>query len=511
MQFYILSILSVAATIIWLTQKGRTRGRFTYALYFLLLFDLVRLGLLRLELAPFLPALQEPRLLSLLQLLPWSLLLLLGLDVAWPVILVLAVVILSLLVFWPETIASVLTWGILPAVPLVGLAYLRRRQAPFPIVAPAVPRARAQEHATMGALSREQIEQQRPILECIADGVLVVGDGVVEYVNRAAATIVGVDAALLVGQPPTEMLAWLPLSADSEPEPVQNQLELKGRTVQYQTSIMYDEAGSAQGTVVILRDVTAAQQAEQAKSAFLTTVSHELRTPLTAIKGYVELLQSGTGGEPNAQHRQFLSIIQRNVSRMVQLINGLIFVSSVKGKGFEYPDRQANLRRLANQIAREMQPLAAQNQQRIRVEIDEELSPVQADPIHVSTIIQELVANGVKYNRPGGTILIRATMEDSVEAGEFVVVSVSDEGIGISREDQLHIFDDFYRPDRRDEEIRAGGIGVGLSIVHALVEAYNGRIWVESDVEQGSTFTFILPGRPAEGQGVAPFLVQNRA
>jgi signal transduction histidine kinase len=179
---------------------------------------------------------------------------------------------------------------------------------------------------------------------------------------------------------------------------------------------------------------------------------------------------------------------------MVQLINSLIFASSAKSGRLDTKAGHADLRQLINQIVRELENMAKENQQRILVEVDSRLQPIQADPIHISTILQELIANSIKYNKPNGEVRITAFLESEMDQNQkFALVSVSDDGIGIDIEDQSHIFEDFFRPDQLSTQVRAGGMGMGLSIVRALVEAYNGRIWFESAPGEGSIFTFIIP------------------
>ncbi|MFZ0548648.1 MAG: ATP-binding protein [Candidatus Promineifilaceae bacterium] len=411
---------------------------------------------------------------------------------------------------FPEPAGEILSWGFLPAVPLTAVAYVRSRPVPVPIIPPILSATFSNTRRPIGTISREMIESQRPILECITDGVIFINnEGTIEYANQTAAANVGVGVEELVGRPTAEVLARLPLpsgSSNGERAAGSTQFEMNGRVLQNQMNLVYDEAGAVQGTVAILRDISAEYQAERAKSAFLTTISHELRTPLTAIKGYVELMQSGTGGEINPNQKIFLSTIQRNADRMVQLINSLIFASSAKGGRVDYKAGHADLRQLINQIVRELEYMASENEQRMTVEVDSRLPPIQADPIHISTILQELIANSVKYNRPSGEIRIAAFLESEMDPGQkFALVSVSDEGIGIDLDDQSHVFEDFFRPDRLSRQVRAGGIGMGLSIVRALVEAYNGRIWFESSPGEGTVFTFIIPiNQPVEARQLWP-------
>lgn len=501
--FHLLSIAVTAMTAVWLWRQGREKTALTRSLYVLIGWDIVRLvlgqtGILVEDEANWL-------VFNLLQLLAWGGLLW-GLELRPLVIAAAAVVALVLSFVLPEAIYLLLRWGYLSAVPLAAVAYVRERTVALPIMALA--QRNPLRRATAGLISREMVAAHRPILECIADGVIVNGsNGLIEYANQAAADIMGVNGDGLVGRPVSEVLARLPVpvapasslgagAAESGQRAILNQFELNGRYIQGQMNIIYDQSGSPQGTIAVLRDVTAEYQAERAKNAFLTTVSHELRTPLTAIKGYVELLNNGTAGELNSKQKMLLAPIQRNATRMVQLINSLIFASSAKGGRLEFKPGRTDLRRLVEQIVREMEEAASQSQQTIKVEMDSRVPPIQADPIHMSTVLQELISNALRYNRAGGEVRISVSLEgEEKPEGDFVVVSVSDQGIGVAPADQAHIFEAFYRPEQHDEQIRAGGMGVGLSIVRALVEAYNGRIWLESAPGSGSTFTFVIPSQ----------------
>jgi PAS domain S-box-containing protein len=491
--YYLLSFFITLITAVWLWRQGREKTSLARSLYLLLLWDGIR------AILTWLGVLVENEsnwpVLNLLQLLAWGGLLW-GLELRLVAIAAFAALALTLTFVLPEAMHPFLHWGYLSAVPLAAVAYVRERTVALPIMTPGpVSRLR---RATAGLISREMVAAHRPILECIADGVIVnSGNGLIEYANGAAADIMGVTTDALVGRPITDVLARLPVpsaSQDSGLRATLNQFELNGRYIQGQMNIIYDHAGSPQGTIAVLRDVTAEYQAERAKNAFLTTVSHELRTPLTAIKGYIELLSNGTAGELNANQKMLLAPIQRNATRMVHLINSLIFASSAKGGRLEFTPGRTDLRQLIQQIIREIEDAAGHSRQTIKVEMDSRVPPIQADPIHMSTVLQELITNAVKYNRAGGEVRITVSLEGEENPNnELVVVSVSDQGIGIDPADQAHIFEVFYRPEQRDEQIRTGGMGVGLSIVRALVEAYNGRIWLESTPGEGSVFTFLIP------------------
>ena len=345
------------------------------------------------------------------------------------------------------------------------------------------------------------IIQSPQILNYLADGIIFSNqEGIITYANKAASQMVGALPDKMLGHPITDILTRLPLLAAASNGVKTSRFELNGRHVRGKAATIYDQNEQAQGILTTLQDITTEYEAERAKDHFLRNVSHELRTPLTAIKGYVELLAVGAGGTLNENQKMFTTTIQRNVNRMVQLTNSLVFASSIKSGRLEHISGHTNLSQLIPQISRELQPRAAEDGQQIIIEMDESLQPLPIDPIHMATILEELLTNSIKFNRPGGKVRVTAVPEiGNGNQQTFVIVSISDEGVGIAPADQEYIFEEFYRAnDQSEAQIRAGGIGMGLSIVRALVEAYNGRIWFKSAPNQGSTFTFIIPNQPPE-------------
>ncbi len=353
----------------------------------------------------------------------------------------------------------------------------------------------------MNVNSSTSIIESPQILNYLADGIIFSNhDGIITYANQAASQMVGAPPDAMLGRPITDILTRLPLLAAAGNGTKASQFELNGRHVKGKATTIYNPENQAQGILTTLQDITSEYEAEQAKKHFLQNISHELRTPLTAIKGYIELLAAGTGGSLNENQKMFTTTIQRNVNRMVQLTNSLIFASSIKSGRLEHISGHTDLSQLIPQISRELQPKAAEDGQQIILEIDKNLQPLQIDPIHMATILEELLTNSIKFNRSGGKVRVTAVPETgNGNQQTFVIVSISDEGIGIAPSDQAYIFEEFYRADNQsDTQIRAGGIGMGLSIVRALVEAYNGRIWFKSAPNQGSTFTFIIPNQPPD-------------
>ena len=180
---------------------------------------------------------------------------------------------------------------------------------------------------------------------------------------------------------------------------------------------------------------------------------------------------------------------------MIQLINNMIFIAS---DGEDRQKKYLPLTELSQEIPRilaQLEPQAKRQGLRLSSHLAANLRPVQIDPAHLTTILQELIGNSIKYTEYGGTVSVTAEMqEEQGNEGGFVIIEVSDTGIGIKPENQRGIFDEFYRANSTEEtHSGAGGLGVGLAIVRALIEAYSGRIWLQSEDGQGSRFSFVLP------------------
>jgi PAS domain S-box-containing protein len=501
--YYALAFLTSSAMLIVLRRQEYKDQHFLRILIVLIGLSLVGL------LFSVIPVWLSPVFFLLLQLFAWAVFLWgLSIDRYWIAGFVVAA---GLLFFIPAIpVLDILSWGLLTAVPL-SVVFMLRKQPAIPIFAPTKTPSLQPPEKVIGDTSLAAIHTQKPILECLTSGIISSGvDGVINYANQAAGVIVGIEPDELINRPVTDILTHLPMLSNSAQQAnsksgssgmPSNSFELNGRIIQGHMTIIYDDEGAAQGTIAILRDITSEFYAERSRDNFLTTISHELRTPLTAIKGYTELMASGTGGELNPNHQLFLKTIQRNVTRMVHLINSLIFASAVKGGRLEFTSDHTNMPQLVQQISREMLPIAAENGQRITTDVNGRLTNIQADPMHVAIILEELIGNAIKYNKHGGEIHVQATLQsDEANQNEFAIISVSDEGVGIPPEIQTYIFDDFFHSDTNEIQIRAGGVGMGLSVVRSLIDAYNGRIWLESKPNEGSTFFFLLPVKqPEEG------------
>ncbi|MCX8007324.1 MAG: response regulator, partial [Coriobacteriia bacterium] len=264
------------------------------------------------------------------------------------------------------------------------------------------------------------------------------------------------------------------------------------RILDVRTDPVIDEGGAYLGYVATLHDVTAEREVSQMKNEFVSTVSHELRTPLTSIKGYVDLILDGEAGEINEIQRDFLSIVKENADRLVELINDMLDISRIESGRIHLKIQPIDVRDLAFDVAGTFAAVAERSGHRIVVKLPDDLPRVAGDRDRVGQVLTNFVSNAIKYSPEGGTVTIRAKQD-----GDVVQVSITDQGIGIEKEDQKKLFTKFYRVDSSlTREI--GGTGLGLSICKSIIELLGGQVGVRSRPGKGSTFYFTLPVAPKD-------------
>ena len=238
------------------------------------------------------------------------------------------------------------------------------------------------------------------------------------------------------------------------------------------------------GAILVLHDLAALKKTEVLKNELLSTISHDLKQPLTVMTGYLELLQMFQKLEPRSLH--YVDMLQNAVRSMRTLIDDILNLARIES-GMHVEVVPLRLEDLVSHVLEDLRPLASTKAITVQASTFRTVPPVLADPALANTILSNLVGNAVKYTPPEGKIQITGEVQD-----DRVLVSVSDNGIGIGPADQARIFDRFYRV-RRAETIHIEGTGLGLAIVKRLVELHGGTISLRSAVGQGSTFTFSLP------------------
>jgi len=231
------------------------------------------------------------------------------------------------------------------------------------------------------------------------------------------------------------------------------------------------------------------------KSEFVSIASHELRTPLAAIKNAVQLVLKETAGKINENQSKFLSMAERNINRLTNILNDLLNLSRIESGRIEMKFENVGLKGIIELTASSLKPHADGKSIKIDVEINEPLPAIYADPEKMEQILTNLIGNAIKFTPEGGRILIAAQSlphDGKSGYGERVNVSVKDTGIGIPSEHLDAIFEKFHQVEGSLQR-SVSGTGLGLAITKGLVEAHQGKIWVESELGKGSTFTFSLP------------------
>lgn len=234
---------------------------------------------------------------------------------------------------------------------------------------------------------------------------------------------------------------------------------------------------------------------DQVKSEFVSIASHELRTPLASIKNAIQLILKGKTGEINEAQNKFLTMADRNINRLTNILNSLLDLSRIESGRINMKFQNVQLKDLIELTATSMQPQADEKSINIKLDIPQSLPDVYGDPEKIEQILVNLIGNAIKFTPNGGSIQVSARpfyKEGDSDHGGMVSISVKDTGPGIPKEHLEAIFEKFHQVE--DSIHRAtGGTGLGLAITKGLVEAHYGKIWVESELGKGSIFTFTLP------------------
>ncbi len=245
--------------------------------------------------------------------------------------------------------------------------------------------------------------------------------------------------------------------------------------------------------LLVIEDITELKKIHEAlgeidrmRAEFVATVSHELRTPLQAIMGFTKLMVQGKVSDPITQTR-FLATIDKESERLAELIGDLLDVSRLEAGKFVLKQQRLSLRDTINSAIYELCSLIEEKAILIVYNIPEGLPEIEADENRIKQVILNLVSNAIRFSNQGGKVTINAQATHNE-----ILVQIIDQGIGIPAEALPHVFDKFYQVDGSATRTR-GGLGLGLYITKQIVEAHGGRIRVESELNQGSTFSFTMP------------------
>jgi signal transduction histidine kinase/DNA-binding response OmpR family regulator len=234
------------------------------------------------------------------------------------------------------------------------------------------------------------------------------------------------------------------------------------------------------------------KELDRLKSEFVAVVSHEVRTPLTSIKGSLELLGDDRFHKLPPPQRELLSICQANTERLINLINDILDFSKLESSKLSLNIEAIDAGAVLTEAVENIQNLAAQKEVRLNLKIDESTGTIEADPMRIGQVATNLLGNAIKFSPERSHIDVFASGDDG-----HITVSVKDYGRGISQRDMSRLFQRFAQLDSSTTR-KAGGTGLGLVISKGIVEQHGGKIWVESAVGEGSTFSFSLPRKRVE-------------
>jgi signal transduction histidine kinase len=228
--------------------------------------------------------------------------------------------------------------------------------------------------------------------------------------------------------------------------------------------------------------------ANKHKSEFLANMSHELRTPLNAILGYTELILDNIYGDVPEKIQGVLERLEKNGRHLLSLINDVLDLSKIEAGQLTLNLSEYSMREVVQTVSSSVEALAAEKNLDLKVVVPEDLATGKGDEQRIAQVLLNLLGNAIKFTENGEVRV------EVVVSNETFLVSVSDTGLGLSQSDQNHIFKEFHQVDSSSTR-KKGGTGLGLSIAKSIIEMHGGRIWVESNLAKGSTFSFSLPVR----------------
>lgn len=241
-----------------------------------------------------------------------------------------------------------------------------------------------------------------------------------------------------------------------------------------------------EGAILVFHDITELRRLEKIRQDFVANVSHELRTPIASIKGYAETLLDGAL-QDKANAKEFINIIYQDANRLAALINDLLELSRIESGKLKMSLTENDPVSLIKKGVMVIEQQAKAKAIILTLKLPQGLPKVRVDETRFAQVVINLLDNAIKYSSEGARVTISAKVADN-----FLQIDISDTGMGIAEEDLPRIFERFYRVDKaRSREL--GGTGLGLSIVKHIVSAHGGQVWVNSQLESGSTFSFTIP------------------
>ena len=349
-------------------------------------------------------------------------------------------------------------------------------------------------------LTQENLEQEskrlHSILSYMTDGVLATNRrGKITMINDMAKKQLGVQKEEVLNK---SILELLKIEDEYElrdlitqvPELMIDSQDANGEylSLRVRFALVRRESGFISGLVAVLHDTTEQEKEERERRLFVSNVSHELRTPLTSVKSYLEALDEGALSEPVAP--DFIKVSLDETNRMMRMVTDLLHLSRIDNATSQLDVELINFTAFITFILNRFDKMRGPDEEK-KYELvrDYPITSVwiEIDTDKMTQVIDNILNNAIKYSPDGGKITVTMKTTD-----DQMILSISDQGLGIPKQDLPRIFDRFYRVDRARSRAQ-GGTGLGLSIAKEIIKQHNGFIWAKSEYGKGSTFTIVLP------------------
>ena len=349
-------------------------------------------------------------------------------------------------------------------------------------------------------LTQENLEQEskrlHSILSYMTDGVLATNRrGKITMINDMAKKQLGVQKEEVLNK---SILELLKIEDEYElrdlitqvPELMIDSQDTNGEylSLRVRFALVRRESGFISGLVAVLHDTTEQEKEERERRLFVSNVSHELRTPLTSVKSYLEALDEGALSEPVAP--DFIKVSLNETNRMMRMVTDLLHLSRIDNATSHLDVELINFTAFITFILNRFDKMRGSDEEK-KYELvrDYPITSVwiEIDTDKMTQVIDNILNNAIKYSPDGGKIKVRMKTTD-----DQMILSISDQGLGIPKQDLPKIFDRFYRVDRARSRAQ-GGTGLGLAIAKEIIKQHNGFIWAKSEYGKGSTFTIVLP------------------
>ncbi|RDI40897.1 cell wall metabolism sensor histidine kinase WalK [Falsibacillus pallidus] len=346
------------------------------------------------------------------------------------------------------------------------------------------------------AMTEGERRKLSSVLSYMTDGVIATDrKGRVILINEPASKLLDVSRETVLAQPIVSVLGLEEEYTFDDLLVEQNSVILDYSTMdthyilRANFSVIQKETGFVNGLITVLHDITEQEKIDMERREFVANVSHELRTPLTTMRSYLEALAEGAWQDEGIAP-QFLHVTQNETERMIRLVNDLLQLSRLDSKDYLLNKDWVNFIEFFNRIIDRFEMTINQNITFTRNFFSDDVY-VDIDTDKLTQVLDNIISNALKYSPQGRKVTFSV-----VEKEPFIEVSVSDEGMGIPKDQLDKIFDRFYRVDKARTR-QMGGTGLGLAIAKEMIEAHNGKIWATSVEGKGTTIHFTLPYDPS--------------